>query len=204
MSERRASSCGRPTGLVLAVAAVCLLLVVDVASAQPASVWESQMSAAVVAQLDGRLGDAEVALREGLADAQRADPDGLQVAATLNALAIVVSELGRAAEAVAIGRPALAIRERQLGPGHPEVAIALNNLAAHHALLRRYPEAATLYLRALAVQELSLGPDDTSTVTTVRNLAALYVDQRKYAEAAPLVARVVKARNGISAARIPR
>ena len=152
------------------------------------------MSGAATAYEEDRLADAEVALREAIAEAERADLEGLGVAAGLNALAVLVGDRGRVAEAMGLGGRALAIREKKLGPGHPDVAITLNNLAGYLALEGRQGEAEALYQRALAIQERALGPGDASTVATVRNLAALYVGQARYLAAAPLLARVVRAR----------
>jgi tetratricopeptide (TPR) repeat protein len=203
MTRPRRTPYGGMTGIAISVVAAMCLLIVGETSAQPTSVWESRMRTAETATEDGRLADAEAALREGLAEVERLDPEDPRVATALNALAIVAAEQGRLAERIALGRRALAIRERQLGPTHPDVAIALGNLAGYHALERNYAEATGLYQRALAIQELALGPESASTVATVRNLAGLYVDRRRYAEAQPLVARVVRAREQTAGADHP-
>ena len=53
----------------------------------------------------------------------------------------------------------LAIREKTLGPDHPDVASALNNLASLYHKQGRYAEAEPLYKRSLAINEKALGPD---------------------------------------------
>ena len=48
---------------------------------------------------------------------------------------------------------ALAIREKALGPDHPDVALNLNNLAALYWTRAEYDEAEPLFRRALAISE---------------------------------------------------
>ncbi len=49
---------------------------------------------------------------------------------SLTNLAILYQTQGRYAEAEPLHRRALAIREKALGPDHPDVAASLNNLAS--------------------------------------------------------------------------
>src|SRR5207245_10174325 len=66
---------------------------------------------------------------------------------------------------------ALAIRERVLGPDHPDTARSLNDLAI---LLRAQGELAAsrpLCERALEIRERVLGPDHPDTATGLDNLA---------------------------------
>ena len=65
---------------------------------------------------------------------------------------------GRYAEAEALHKRALAIREKALGPDHADVALSLNNLAALYVAQGRYAEAEPLYKRSLAIQEKALAP----------------------------------------------
>jgi len=53
---------------------------------------------------------------------------------------------------------ALAIREKALGPGHPDVATSLDNLAELYRAQGAYERALPLYERALAIWEKALGP----------------------------------------------
>ncbi len=67
----------------------------------------------------------------------------------------------------------MAIRERVLGPDHPDTAISLNNLGS---LLRAQGElnaAQHLYKRALAIREHVLGPNHPDTIASRRALAEL-------------------------------
>jgi tetratricopeptide (TPR) repeat protein len=51
----------------------------------------------------------------------------------------------------------LAIREKVLGPEHPDVAQSLNNLGELYRIQGRYAEAEPLLKRALAIRERVLG-----------------------------------------------
>src|SRR3989442_15825818 len=52
---------------------------------------------------------------------------------------------------------ALAIQERNLGPGHPAVADSLNNLGILYHGQKKYETAERLHAQALAIQEKALG-----------------------------------------------
>ena len=60
---------------------------------------------------------------------------------------------------------ALAIKEKALGPDHPEVALALNNLAELYRDQGRYAEAEPLLKRALAIRKKVFGPDHPIVAT---------------------------------------
>ena len=81
---------------------------------------------------------------------------------------------GRYAEAEPLYKRALAIREKALGPDHPDVGTSLNNLAVLYQAQGRYAEAEPLYKRALAIREKALGPDHPDVGTSLNNLAVLY------------------------------
>jgi tetratricopeptide (TPR) repeat protein len=87
--------------------------------------------------------------------------------------------------------PALAIREKTLGPDHADVAASLNNLAGVYRKEGRNAEAGPLYERALAIFEKSLDSDDPEIATVLNNLAALYQDEGRYNDAESVYTRSV-------------
>ena len=89
-----------------------------------------------------------------LAMAQQGDD-----ADALNAQVIKLYGEGKYSEAVPIAQRALALREKALGPDHPDVATTLHNLAALYYNQGRYADAEPLYKRSLAIGEKALGPD---------------------------------------------
>ena len=84
---------------------------------------------------------------------------------------------GRAAyaQAAELFRDALTIREKALGPEHPDTAKSLNRLAH---LLRDKGDAGALPLveRALVIRERALGPEHPDTAQSLNNLASLFAD----------------------------
>jgi tetratricopeptide (TPR) repeat protein len=96
--------------------------------------------AAIVAQ--------ETALR--LKETHHPD-NAVDLAATLNDLAVSYFRLGRYADAEPLYQRDLAISEKAPGADHPNVAASLNNLAALYEAQGRYADAEPLYQRSLAI-----------------------------------------------------
>ncbi len=75
--------------------------------------------------------EAETDLREALALQRRIHPaDHPATAATMQTLAVCLSETNRVAEALAMQREVVAMDERTLPPDHPDLVLARQNLAA--------------------------------------------------------------------------
>ena len=64
-----------------------------------------------------------------------------------------LSRAKRYKEAIPRYKRYLELREKELGPDHPEVAITLNDLAELYHAVHDYANAAPLYQRALESQE---------------------------------------------------
>src|SRR5258706_262607 len=100
---------------------------------------------------------------------------------------------GRAAYAVA--RPllerALAIRERTLGPEHPDTATSLHNLAESLWVANRPSEAEPLIRRELAIDEKSLAPVHPDVAIRLNALARLLRATNRLGEAEPLLRRAL-------------
>jgi len=109
----------------------------------------------------------------------------------LNNLGQVYKAEGREAEAEPLIKHSLAIREKLLGPGHPDVARSLNNLADLYQRQRRYGDAEPLFKRALAIREATVGAEHPDTAMSVNNLASLYQAEGRTADALPLVERMI-------------
>jgi tetratricopeptide (TPR) repeat protein len=98
---------------------------------------------------------------------------------------------------------ALAIREKGLGPDHPDVARSLNNLADLYERQGRYAEALPLFQRALAIRERAAGPDHPDTATSMNNLAAFYHASGRPADALPLVQHLIARGHAQLSAALP-
>jgi tetratricopeptide (TPR) repeat protein len=108
------------------------------------------------------------------------------------------------AEAELLCERALAIREKTLGPDHPDVAHSLNNLADLYRKQGKYAEAEPLYNRALAIREKTLGLDHPDVASSLNKLAIVYWYQGKYAEAEPLYKRSLAIREKTLSPEHPR
>ena len=62
---------------------------------------------------------------------------------------------------------ALAIREKALGPDHPDTALSLNNLGYLLQAMGNLAEARPYFERALAIREKALGPDHPDTANSL-------------------------------------
>ena len=100
-----------------------------------------------------------------------------------------LAQEGRYRDAIPVARDVLAIREKTLGPDHPDVGLALNNLATVYLDQGRYTEAEPLYKRGLAIREKALGSDDPELASELSNLGMRYVKQARYVEAEALLKR---------------
>jgi CHAT domain-containing protein/Flp pilus assembly protein TadD len=122
---------------------------------------------------------------------------------SLNNLALLYQEQGRYADAEPLYKRSLAIRQKTLGPDHPDVATSLNNLAWLYKDQGRYADAEPLYKRSLAIKETSLGPDHPDVATALNNLAALYDNQGRYADALPIIAQTLSQGTGNKTVAFP-
>lgn len=95
----------------------------------------------------------------------------------------------------------MAIREKVLGPDHPDFAYSLNNLAMLYETLGEYDKALPLYQSALAIREKVTGPDygqgHADTAISLYNLAALYQTLGQYDEAMTLYQRAIAIREKV-------
>ena len=90
-----------------------------------------------------------------------------------NELGFHLDAVGQYAEAHPYYERALAIRERVLGPEHPDTAGSLNNLGALLQAQGDLAGAHSYFERALHILMARLGPNHALTQTVQRNLAAL-------------------------------
>jgi CHAT domain-containing protein/Tfp pilus assembly protein PilF len=89
---------------------------------------------------------------------------------------------------------AVAIKERALGPDHPEVATSLMNVAVVRARGGDPAGAKQILERALAIREASLGPDHPLVAASLEALAGLLMGQQDDDGARRLIERVLRIR----------
>jgi CHAT domain-containing protein len=83
----------------------------------------------------------------------------------------------------------LAIREKALGPDHPEVATSFGNLALLLAIQGQYAAAELFMRRSLVIREKALGPEHPAVADSLNKLGWLLMDQGQYAAADPYYRR---------------
>lgn len=98
---------------------------------------------------------------------------------------------GKFDEAIHLAQRALAIREKALGPEHPDTATSLSSLGGLYLTTGRYAEAEPLFLRALAISEKIFGPQHPNTAVSLNNLARLYRHRGRQTEAELLLKRAL-------------
>jgi CHAT domain-containing protein len=113
------------------------------------------------------------------------------VALSLNSLANVYEAQAKYADAEGLFKRALAIKEKALGPDHPDFARSLGNLAWLRYEQGRYADAEELYKRDLAIREKALGADHPDVAATLDNLAIVNAAQGRYADAERLYKRAL-------------
>ena len=104
----------------------------------------------------------------------------------LNNLANLYTFEGRNRDAEPLYKLSLALREKILGPDHPDVAMSLGDIANVYNDEGRYAEAEPLDQRALAIYKKALGPDHREVGRTLNNLGFLYESAGRYADAEPI------------------
>ena len=122
-------------------------------------------------------------------------PDALEVAQVLDLLCEASRRKPAEGEDPAsLAQRAVAIKERALGPNHPEVATSLMNVAVERALADDPVVARSIVERALAIREASLGPDDPLVAASLESLAGLLMQLQDDDEAKRYIDRVLRIR----------
>ena len=100
--------------------------------------------------------------------------DGLILAGTMSLLGILCHNMADYSHMRLLHERALAIREKVLGPTHPDTAKSLHNLASYLANTSATSDRAAarpIFERVLAIREKALGPTHPDIALTLNNLA---------------------------------
>ena len=100
--------------------------------------------------------------------------------------------MGEYAKAESLYQEALRIRQKVLGPEHPDTATSLQNLAGLYETVGDYAKAEPLLLEALRIQQKVLGPEHPDTASSLDSLAMLYDKMGNYAKAEPLLTEALR------------
>jgi CHAT domain-containing protein/tetratricopeptide (TPR) repeat protein len=88
----------------------------------------------------------------------------------------------------------LGVRERRLGPGHPDVATSLRNLGRFESGRGRYAEARAAHEREVAICEQAFGPDHPRVAVALHELADALLFERRRDDAIPVAERALAIR----------
>ncbi len=118
---------------------------------------------------------------------ERAEASGSphQLATIYDDIGVLQSDRGNFAEARTLHERAFAIRERDLGPDHPQIANSLQRLANVDQLDGRYDDAVTGYDRAKAILVAAHGPEAEPLGGLYHNLGRLQFMRGNLDEALP-------------------
>jgi len=146
--------------------------------------------AALIATAPGPAGAAPAGSPRGTVE--RADTAATAEAArTLHDRALADWGAGRTADALPAFRRALEIRERVLGPDHPDLAATLAGMAGLYYDLGDFASSIAFHRRALAIRERALGPGHTDVATSLMRLANSIERSGDPAAAVPLHERAL-------------
>jgi CHAT domain-containing protein len=138
--------------------------------------------------------ESESAARAALAAVEEAAGRGsLAAAVVLDALVAARNGGTKAGDpqTLKLARRAVAIKEKALGPDHPQTAASLAILSTTLREQTKYTEARELLERAFAIQERTLGPDHPEVGKTLNSLGILSGFTGDYAGALELYARAL-------------
>jgi CHAT domain-containing protein/Tfp pilus assembly protein PilF len=135
------------------------------------------------------LAERAVALREKALGAEHLD-----VARSLNDLAVLYYNKHDYSHAEPLLLRALSIREKVLGPEHRTVASSLHNLAVLYHDKGDYVRAEPAFVRVLAIREKALGTEHLTVAASLFTLAEFYRGREEYARAEPLYRRALAIR----------
>ena len=107
----------------------------------------------------------------------------------MDTMGVVYRKLGLYPQAQPLLEEALAIREKALGPGHPDVATSLVGLGDLYTIQGKYGEAERLYRRSLEIREKAVGPSNQDVAESLSSLGSLYRRRGRFSEAEPLLKR---------------
>src|SRR5829696_8015253 len=126
-------------------------------------------------------------------------PDALEIAEVLDLLGAAVRRSAKVKEDEkrAFAERAVAIKERVLGPDHPDLATSLINLGVQGALAGDPAAARPLLERALEIREAAFGPDHTLVAGALQSLGGLLMTLHDDAAAMVLLDRAQQIRETI-------
>jgi len=143
---------------------------------------------------EGDYGDAEARARELLAIVEiTKGPASAETAMVLDQLveALRRGGKGHAPEARKLIDRAVSIKEKALGPDHPEVAVSLNHSAVLYMNAGESARAKSLFERVIAIREKAFGANSPDVAKVLHNLAIVHYNVGEYEQSIVLYRRAL-------------
>ena len=118
--------------------------------------------------------------------------DPLIVAAMQTRLGKSLTELGEAADAIAVLKKSADTRKARLGPDHPDSLASMHELAWAYLRAGKLDLAVPLHYEALKIRKARLGPDHPDSLISMNTLALAYMSAGKLDLAVPLQEEALK------------
>ncbi len=170
---------------MMSMPTIGLLAAVAMAAQDPGKMpeaWEQKYEAASKEAMSGAYAKAEVLMLEVVAEAEKLGAQDPRLATPLANLGSFYAGRKRYAEAEPLLRRALAIREKALGPDHPDVARTLVSLVM--CRLSNEPKeaeaVAPMLRRAVAIIEKSRGKDSPDLANALQCMFMLHLFHRDF------------------------
>lgn len=120
--------------------------------------------------------------------------DNIKVAAPLFALADILRQTNRYAEAKTLFERLVNLNGAVYGPDHPDVALSLERLGGVLIAMGDYAGAKPRIEHALAILEKTLHPEDPQLAGSLNRLASIYISEGNDAAAKPILERSIRIR----------
>ncbi len=104
----------------------------------------------------------------------------------MEVMGVVYENLGLYPRAQSLLQQSMGIRQRVLGPNHPDALRSMDGMAGALWYEGHYPEAEKLYRETLDIQRRVLGPEHPDTLNSATGLAAALCSEGHFAEAEKL------------------
>lgn len=153
----------------------------------------------VQADMQHRLGHDDVAestLRRAISIMEEARGESSELASIMHTLANLLLDQDKLADAIALYRRVLAIRERTMGRESNRVADTLDQLGKALARSGHFDEGEALALRSIAIREANGNGNHPGQATAWRMLGRTYQRAQRYAKASDAFARSLRILEG--------
>jgi len=157
--------------LLALVLAVCATRASGAGSSAGDGAWQAYMDAAALADVEGRLEDAERSLLAALREVEKPGGARMRLAFNVEALAELYHRAGRRDDAEAFYLRSVELWEELLGPAQPRIGIPIHNLAVLNLEDCQVDEALPLIARVMKLWERTLRADHPDRVAAIRSEA---------------------------------